>query len=83
MSILMRRRLALFHDVQREAMFQLHARRTKNRAHRTCRSTLFSNHLANVALRDAQSDDSCIAVGNRLDGDIVWVIYQRTGYLSH
>lgn len=72
----MRRRFALFYDVQRKAVLQLHARCTENGTHRTRRSTLFPDHFTNVALGNAQSNDSGIALCNRLDGDAARVINQ-------
>src|SRR6202040_1535590 len=70
-------------NVQREPMFQLHTRCAENGTHRSRRATLLPNNLANVALRDAQSNDSRFALCNRLDRDVSWVVDQGTSNLCY
>ena len=73
----------MFHDVQRKPMLQFHARGAEYRAHRSRRPTLLPDHFANVALRNAQSNDSGFAVCNRLNRHAAWIINQSACYLGY
>ena len=64
-------------------MLQLHTCCAENRPQRPRRPPLLPDHLANIALRDAQSNDSGIAFCDGLDGNIIRIIYQGTSYLGY
>ena len=48
---------ALLQNLEREPLFQLHSRGTQNGANRSCRSALFPDDFAEVALSDSQLEN--------------------------
>src|ERR1700716_1663044 len=73
----------LFHNIQREAMLQLHTGRTQNGSHRASSSSLLPDHFTHIALCDAQPYYRAIAVFQRLDNHALRLVHQSASHLSH
>jgi hypothetical protein len=70
------RSIAIFQDIEREAVPQLHAGSAQNRAQRACRAPLFADYFTDVLVRDAEAYDSGVVVFDQLDLNIVRLVYQ-------